>query len=56
MNYRELLLKYIRHVQECEGVTYIEFGDTNGFWHENFTAIEWAEMEKLEKEALPEGS
>jgi hypothetical protein len=27
MNYRELLRKYIGHIKECEGITFLEYDD-----------------------------
>ena len=47
-DYKDLLLKYINHVAENEGVTFIK--DT---WrNENmFSEEEWAELVKLDEEA-----
>lgn len=47
INYKDLLIKYINHVAENEGVTFIK--DT---WKsEDFTESEWAELVKLDGEA-----
>ena len=47
-NYKDLLLKYINHVAENEGVTFIK--DT---WRNEdfFTEAEWDELVKLDEEA-----
>lgn len=52
IDYKGLLQKYIEHVHECEGVTFIE----NRSWplHASegstaFTKEEWAELERLAK-------
>jgi hypothetical protein len=53
MDYRELLIKYIKHVTDCEGVNYI---NDNAFKHQSslgiyfFTDEEKIELEKLSKE------
>jgi hypothetical protein len=45
MDHRELLLKYIRHVKDCEGVDFItKGGDLSEI---DFTPEEWAELEAL---------
>ena len=48
IDYKALLLKYINHVAENEGVTFIK--DT---WRNKdiFSEAEWAELVKLDEEA-----
>lgn len=48
IDYKALLLKYINHVAENEGVTFIK--DT---WRNEdiFSEAEWAELVKLDEEA-----
>ena len=46
MNYRELLKKYINHVANCEGVTFISQLHKN-----SFTEEEIEELIKLDKES-----
>ena len=46
MDYRELLLKYIQHVKDCEGVEFIIDGST-ALSDVDFTPEEWAELEAL---------
>lgn len=48
MNYKDLLLKYINHVAEEEGVTFIKETWRN---EDLFTEAEWAELVKLDEEA-----
>lgn len=45
MDYRELLKKYIDHVGESEGVTFLSHDDLN-----RFTSEEWAELRLLDVE------
>jgi hypothetical protein len=46
INYKDLLIKYINHVADNEGVTFIK--DT---WKsDDFNESEWAELVKLDKE------
>jgi hypothetical protein len=52
--YRDLLKKYIAHVHECEGVSYIEYGDSYGYHGRRFTAGEWKLLEELEQEVNKE--
>lgn len=50
-DYKELLRKYILWVRSCEGVDFITMGG-NGYGgpsEEDFTAAEWAELEKIAK-------
>lgn len=47
MNYKELLLKYINHVADNEGVTFIK----DCFKGDGFTDDEWAELVKLDEQA-----
>jgi hypothetical protein len=52
MDYRELLKKYINHVGDCEGTTFLgdhDRGDARDF---EFTDEEWTELQKLDKEPL----
>lgn len=59
IDYRELLLKYIRHVGTSEGVTFLEgIGErgrdgTHPLWTGPFTEEEAAELRKLDDEAFP---
>ena len=46
MDYRELLKKYINHVGECEGITFLRYGEKPDF----ITDEEWAELQKIAKE------
>ena len=47
MDYKALLIKYINHVADNEGVTFIK--DT---WKsDDFTAEEWAELVSLDEQA-----
>lgn len=50
-DYRDLLVRYIALVEECEGVTFIDRADMRG----RFTDEEIVEMQLLEAEALAEG-
>jgi hypothetical protein len=47
-DYRTLLLKYINHVGECEGTTFL-----SDRWHDDrlFTDEEWSVMQQLDKES-----
>lgn len=47
MDYRELLMKYIEHVGEEEGITFINRQPREGL----FSDEEWAELERLELES-----
>lgn len=47
MDYRELLIKYIKHIEEFEGINYIH--DTSNV---NFTQEELEELIRLEKENI----
>jgi hypothetical protein len=44
MNHEHLLVKYIRHVLDCEGTDFVHF---SGYDKEEFTAEEQAELERL---------
>lgn len=46
MDYRELLRKFINHVGDCEGVTFLRNVDRTDW----FTDEEWAELQKLRDE------
>jgi hypothetical protein len=46
---RSLLVRYIRHVQVCEGVDYID--SCRHFDDASFTESEWSLLESLAKEA-----
>lgn len=45
--YKELLMKYINHVADNEGVTFIK----DCVKGDNFNEEEWAELVKLDEEA-----
>ncbi|MEN3329053.1 MAG: hypothetical protein V7638_3860 [Acidobacteriota bacterium] len=49
LDYRNLLRKYIEHVQDCEGIDFIEFGQPPGATV-RFTDAEWRELQQLTKE------
>lgn len=46
MDYRDLLLKYINHVGEEEGTTFLSWDR-----HDHFTEEEWDELQRLDVEA-----
>jgi hypothetical protein len=46
MDYKELLIKYINHVGNNEGTTFLDFQD------DAFTDAEWAELTALDEQAL----
>lgn len=49
MDYRELLLKYIAHVGECEGSTFIhDIYRKSATW---ISGEEWAVLERLNEES-----
>lgn len=49
MDYEELLKKYMRHVQDCEGITFVQqIGDYMS--EQEFTEQEKAVLEKLDDE------
>ena len=48
MDYQTLLIKYLRFVQECEG---IDFTDRRSEADVKFTDYEWAELEYLSRRA-----
>jgi hypothetical protein len=50
MDYRALLVKYIWHVDECEGAAFITTG-TRYPSDRQFTSEEWGELVELEKES-----
>jgi hypothetical protein len=47
MDYRELLMKYIEHIGEEEGITFIHGQPREGL----FTPEEWAELKRLDIES-----
>lgn len=49
-DYRELLIKYIRHVMECEGVSFLHRHEGEPT-PEVFTEEEWIELGRLDEEA-----
>ena len=51
INYQELLIKYIKHVVECEGVSFIPFNleDHVRYVCPSFTQEEIEELQRLEK-------
>lgn len=52
IDYRELLLRYIQHVGECEGKTYVP-KDSGGHSDVKFTPEEEAELDRLYDLAFP---
>lgn len=50
IDYRELIKKYINHVGECEGVSFIQ----NNYLGKEFSKEEKEELIKLDKEAYDE--
>ena len=46
MDYKNLLVRYILHVIDCEGVDFITLGDPGVAKH-NFTKEEFAELERI---------
>lgn len=42
MDYQKLLTKYMAHVADCEGVTFVN--DGTGYSDVKFTPEEWAEL------------
>ena len=44
MDYKELLIKYIRHVGHCEG---IDFLAKMHYYNSEFSDEEWEELQKL---------
>jgi hypothetical protein len=49
INHEELIMKYMRLVAHCEGVTFVRKWDRT----EEFSDAEWAELERLDKAAFP---
>jgi len=47
-DYRSLLVRYIRHVEDNEGVTFL----AHWYYSELFTEEEWEEMKILAAEAV----
>lgn len=54
MDYRALLLQYIRFVRECEGVDFIDSRRSEA--DVEFTNEEWQELELLSAEAVKESA
>lgn len=52
MDYRDLLKRYIAHVDNCDGQTFLD----PGFWgnSKNWTPEEFAELQKLDREGYEE--
>lgn len=48
LDYRALLKKYMNHVIDREGVSFLYHGLPNA--HKKFTVEEWAELERLDSE------
>lgn len=46
IDHRELLRKYMDHVAECEGVTFVEDGRKRS---EQFSEEEWAELQEIDR-------
>ena len=48
VNYRELLIKYIQYIEECEGINFItDLPKSPPFVDTVFTVEEWKELIKL---------
>ncbi len=45
INYRDVLLSYMKHITQCEGITYLSDGN-----EQCFTPDEWHVLKQLEKE------
>lgn len=52
-DWRSLLVKYIRHVGECEGISYLDDADRHpcGSQSTGFTDEEWKALQNLDREA-----
>lgn len=50
VNYEELLKKFIKHVDGCEGVTFLGWRDE--FGGQKWTDEEWEVLKRLESEAF----
>ena len=51
INHKKLLRKYIRYVDECEGIDYIRNGPFESYV--KFTKAEWAELRRLARMRAP---
>lgn len=54
IDYEELLKKYMDHVGQCEGTTFIEgYRNGSGYGESDivFTDEEWEELERLDRDA-----
>lgn len=51
MDYKELLIKYIGHIVDCEGIDYTEYHFDNPGHTVTFTEEEKAELQRLAEEA-----
>ena len=51
MNYRDLLMRYIAHVQKCEGVDYVDETEFPDRGRPHFAANEIGELKVLSEEA-----
>jgi hypothetical protein len=51
MDYKQLLKKYIRHVEDMEGVNFVEGADESGSREGLFNSEEWAELTRLCEES-----
>lgn len=54
VDYEDLLKRYIKHVGECEGTTYLQD------WHRDFMSARelfsneaWGELQRIDQEAFP---
>jgi len=57
LNYRELLIKYIKYVRLAEGTDFIEFGFDGMLANEiSFTEEEWAALEETRRSSRDESS
>lgn len=51
IDYRALLVKYMRNVIDCEGVSFTDNGMFTGWKDHYYTPAERAELDKIEQEA-----
>lgn len=54
MDYRLLLKKYINHVGNCEGISFLGDSHVSGAWQSGIDEAEWAELQRLDQEACGE--
>jgi hypothetical protein len=53
MDYRELLKKYMEHVGDCEGTTFVDWLNEHSRSDVEFTGEEVAELESIREEHFP---